>query len=270
LFCKSRIFLLYGFRSTAVWLIVLASIDRWLLSSARIARRHLSSCKIAYKGIILIHFLSFILWAESTFCYDTNLSEAPLQCYGKTPFCRIFNDLVYASSTVAIPSLLMIIFGFLTIRNIDRARRVIEPFIATVTYPAGLNNKKRKKLRRNQGSLTRMLLLQVILLTLVSLPQAMHQFYLTFTIQVIKSPLRIAIESFIINFDFSLTYVGNGMPFYIYTLTGTIFRQTLIRLVRSINRQLKLYLTTSLADLMLFLFPIPRQHLAPGQQFYMS
>ena len=46
-----------------------------------------------------------------------------------------------------------------------------------------------------------MLILQVIFLTLCLLPQAMHQFDLTFTIQVVKDPLRLAIENLIVNFN---------------------------------------------------------------------
>jgi hypothetical protein len=261
LLCKIRIFFLYGFRTTSVWLIVLAAIDRWFLSSTKITRRRLSSRKIAYRGLIIIPISSFILWSESIFCYDTNLPQAPLRCYGKSYECRVFNDLVYASSTVMIPSLLMLIFGFLTIHNINRTRRAIEPFIATVTHIDPLNRRKRRRRRRNQSSLTRMLLLQVIFLTLFSLPQAIHQFYLTLTIQVIKSPLRTAIENFIVNSDLSLTYVGNASPFYIYTLTGTMFRQTLTHLIRSTIRHLILYLSTNFNDLTHFLLTVFRPHL---------
>ncbi|CAF2367413.1 unnamed protein product [Rotaria sp. Silwood2] len=263
LLCKIRIFLLYGFRSTSVWLIVLATIDRWFVSSPQVRRRFLSSRRIAHKSIIIVHILSFLLWSQSLFCYNTNLPQAPLKCYGMTETCRIFNDVVYASSTVIIPSLLMLIFGFLTIHNINRSRRTIEPFIGMVIHMNHINKKiKRRRIRYNKGSLTGMLLLQVILLTLLSLPQAIHQLYLTFTIHVTRSPLRTAIENFIINFDFSLTYVGNSIPFYIYTLTGALFRQTLIRLIRLTYRRLKLYLSDIYVDLTNYLFPVFRPQIA--------
>jgi hypothetical protein len=130
-----------------------------------------------------------------------------------------------------IPSLLMLIFGLLTIRNINRSHRAVQPFVVTVSNISQVSRTKRgTRVRRSEGSLTRMLLLQVILLTLYSIPQAVHQFYLTFTINVNKSPMRLAIENFIVNFNFSLTYIGNGISFYIYTLNGTVFRQTLIRI----------------------------------------
>ncbi|CAF0835453.1 unnamed protein product [Rotaria sordida] len=252
--CKLRIFLLYGFRTISVWLIVLATIDRWFVSSTGVRRRFLSSRQIAHKSIIIVHFLSFLLWAQSLFCYNTDLPQAPLKCYGMTAACRIFNDVAYACSTVIIPSLLMLIFGFLTIHNIKKSRQVIKPLVGIVIHMGHVNKTKRRKIRYNKSSLTGMLLLQVILLTLFSLPQAIHQLYLTFTIPIIRSPLRSAIENFIINFNFSLTYVGNSIPFYIYTLTGTLFRQTLIRLVRSIYQQLKLYVSNIYANCTNYIF----------------
>jgi len=235
-YCKLRIFFLYSFRTTSVWLLVFATIDRWFSSNTKIHRRRFSSSKIACKSMIIICCLSCILWAESIFCYDANVGNAPLKCYGKSNSCRIFNDIVYASSTVSIPSILMLIFGLLTIRNINRSHRAIQPFrVTTVFNVSEVNRKQKQRIRRSESSLTRMLLLQVILLTLCSIPQAMHQFYLTVTIDVNKSPLRTAIENFVVNFDFSLTYIGNGIPFYIYTLNGTIFRKTLVRLVRQLK-----------------------------------
>jgi len=265
LYCKVRIFLLYGFRTTSVWLFVLATIDRWFSSSIKIRRRRLSSRKIAYKALIITYFLSFILWIESIICYDTNVPEAPISCYGKSQACRMFNDLVYASSTVIIPSFLMLIFGFLTIHNINRSRRAIEPFITTIIPMGPLNTKKRKRIRRNQSSLTRMLLLQVIFLTLFSLPQAIQQFYLTLTLHVIKSPFRTTIESFIVNFNFSLTYVGNASSFYIYTLTGTMFRQTFIQIFRLTIRHANLYLSAVFGDFTYFLFTVFRPRTPPRQ-----
>ncbi|CAF3587378.1 unnamed protein product [Rotaria socialis] len=241
--CKSRIFLLYSFRTTSAWLLVFATIDRWCSSSTEIHRRRLSSHKTAGSNIIIIFAVSFVLWIESMFCYDADVEQAPIKCYGKSNSCRIYNDVAYASSTIAIPSVFMLIFGLLTIRNISRSRRASRAFFNTDLNLARANRRKRKSTRRTEVSLTCMLLLQVVLLTLCSVPQAMHQFYLTFTIDVSKSPLRVAIENFIVNFNFSLTYIGNAIPFYIYTLNSTVFRQTLIRLVHSTIQQLKFYLT---------------------------
>jgi hypothetical protein len=264
-FCKMRIFLLYSFRTTSVWLLVFATIDRWFSSSAKIHRRRLSSIKVACRSIIIICISSFILWAQSIYCYDANTPDAPLKCYGKSDVCRSFNDTVYASSTVAIPSLFMLIFGLLTIHNINQSRRAIQPVVITVTNISQVTRVKRKISRRNERSLTRMLLLQVIILALCSLPQAIDQFYLTATIDVDKTQLRTAIENFIVNFNLSLTYIGNGISFYLYTLNGTVFRQALIRFIHLTITQLKLYTTFMFAQLIVFLFAIFGQRQMPMQ-----
>ena len=265
-FCKLRIFLLYSFRTTSVWLLVFATIDRWFSSSAKIERRRLSSNKIVYKITVAICTLSFILWTESIFCYDANTANNPLKCYGKTFVCRVFNDLVYASSTVVIPSLFMLIFGLLTIHNINRSYRAIQPLVATITNVSRVSRRtKRNKIRRKERSLTRMLLLQVIILTLCSIPQAIQQFYLTSTIEVEKTLLRLAIENCIVNFNLSLTYIGNGISFYLYTLNGKIFRRTLIHIINTTIRQLKLYTTLMCARLIIFLLTIFGQRQIPMQ-----
>lgn len=254
--CKMRIFLLYGFRTTSVWLIVLAIVDRWFVSSNRATRRFLSSSHIAHRSIIIVHIASFLLWSQTLYCYNTDLSQAPLKCYGMTEVCRVFNDTAYAISTVMIPSILMLIFGFSTIHNINRSLRLVVPVVGNVQRFNTIIAQKRRKIKFNKGSLTGMLLLQVLLLTICSLPQALHQIYLTFTINDNRSPLRSAIENFIINFDFSLTYVGNSIPFYIYTLSGTLFRRTFFRLIRSIYRRTILCLSISFINFAncLFLF----------------
>lgn len=229
--CKSRIFFLYSFRTASVWLIVLATIDRWLSSSSGVSRRRLSSVKIALKAMFIAYIISFIVWFESIFCYGTDVAEAPVRCYGKNQACRIFNDITYAIATVIVPSILMLVFGLLTIRQLIQSRRQVAPTLPAVIRLPNENQPRRRTTKARQASLTRMLIFQVILLTLFSLPQALHQIFLTLTIQTIRSPLRQSIESFIVNLNFSLTYVGNGTPFYIYTLTAPIFRRTLFELI---------------------------------------
>jgi hypothetical protein len=241
--CKFRIYVLYSCRTISVWLLVFATIDRWFSSSTKIHRRRLSSYKNACYSIFIISILALILWIQILICYDANLTNTPIKCYGKTNACRIFNDVLYASSTVAIPSLLMLIMGLLTIQNISRSNKAVRPFVITITMISEGNRRKRRAKRRRESSLTRMLLLQVLLLTICSIPQAAHQFYLSFTIDIPKDAYRLTIENFIVNLDFSLTYIGNGISFYIYTLNGTIFRQTLIRLIHLSITKVKLYLT---------------------------
>ncbi len=36
------------------------------------------------------------------YCYEANLVNTPLTCYGKTPICRIFTDIAYGIISVLI------------------------------------------------------------------------------------------------------------------------------------------------------------------------
>jgi hypothetical protein len=43
----------------------------------------------------------------------------------------------------------MLIFGFLTIRNINRSQRVIQPFVVTTSIITQVIKERRKKIRRS-------------------------------------------------------------------------------------------------------------------------
>ncbi|CAF3069330.1 unnamed protein product [Rotaria sp. Silwood2] len=238
--CKFRIFVLFSSRTAASWLIAMATIDRWLSSSIDVRLRHISSIKNAQRGIIIIICISSLVYAQIFYCYEANLIDSPLKCYGKTKWCRILIDLEFASISVIIPSLLMFIFGLMTVLRIRQTSlRQIQPIIVTTLHQSTNRNQRSQPLRKTDHYLLVMLLIQVLLLTLFSLPQAIGNLYSNITLNQIRSPLNIAINHFIFNLFILLTYVTNGMPFYIYTLTGgTVFRRALLKTIREFIHKL--------------------------------
>ncbi|CAF4224017.1 unnamed protein product, partial [Adineta steineri] len=159
-----------------------------------------------------------------------NLTNAPLQCYGKSSWCRLLIDSEFVSIAVLIPSMMMLIFGLLTILSIHKVTlRQIQPITKSGNVQIINNNEQPQRLKKSDRYLLLMLLIQVILLTLFSLPQAIQNLYSHITQYETELPLNIAINDFIFNLFFLLTYVTNGIPFYIYTLCGgTIFRKALL------------------------------------------
>ena len=155
----------------------------------------------------------------------------PVKCYAKSDACRIINDLSQALITTVVPSLLMLAFGLATIRNIRRSHMVLP-----VTLVVNTNNQTRT--RKTDASLTRMLFLQVILLTIFNLPQAIQKFYLTYTFYQPKSPVQKAWESLLFAIALLLTYVPNCLPFYLYTFTGSVFRKVLVKMMSTMVRRL--------------------------------
>lgn len=81
-----------------------------------------------------------------------------------------------------------------------------------------------------------MLFIQIILLIVLTIPQVIERTYTTLTMNKTKSLLQIQIDKFIYNFVILLTYLANGMPFYIYTLTGgSVFRSAFLSLFKKNN-----------------------------------
>ncbi|CAF2997047.1 unnamed protein product [Rotaria sp. Silwood2] len=228
-------------RTTAFWLIAFATIDRWFSSCSQYQRRQRSSLKNAQRGTISITILSIILYCQVIYCYQSNINSAPLRCYGKTVECRLLTDITYASLTILCPILTMSLFGFMTISNI-RETYSVTPSKRKVLEE---NNEKKKTLSLTTGQrerwkridryLRHVLFVQIILLTIFTLPQVIEKFYTTLTVNTKKSLLHMTIDKFIYNFALLLTYLASGMPFYIYTLSGgSIFRTTLRNLIQSI------------------------------------
>ena len=223
--CKLRLLALFTMRTISAWLIALAALDRHLISSPRAHRRRMSNVKNAYLSILVISLVSLLIWAEAGYCFEANMVGTPQKCYAKSDACRVFNDLAQSLITTVMPSTVMLVAGFLMISNVRKFQRVGPSSMGT-----GETTTRRN--RKDERSLTLMLLAQVILLTIFTLPQAGQKLYLTSTFYQVKSSSQRALESLIFNIVLLLTYVPSCIPFYLYTITGTIFRQTLLKLCK--------------------------------------
>lgn len=61
-----------------------------------------------------------------------------------------------------------------------------------------------------------------------------YKFYASLTARTEKSLERKAVENFTAQVGILFTYVNNSMMFFVYTLTGRVFRQELFKLVTKI------------------------------------
>jgi hypothetical protein len=236
--CKLRAFIAFTSRTIALWLIMLATIDRWMTSSNNIHRRRYSSLKNAQKGSIIITIISILCYSQMLYCYKSNLLNTPLKCYGKTSSCRLLTDITYTCFTISLPVILMTIFGLMTISNIRQIRICMEP--RKVPSNKHINKEillfskqQKQRWKKLERYLRRMLLLQVILLILLTLPQTIHKLYFTITsLHKPKSSIEYDFGRFLYKFELLLPYLASALPFYIYTLAGgNVFRQTLRKLI---------------------------------------
>ena len=228
--CKGRTSIVFMSRNMALWTIMLASIDRWLSSSVEFHRRQISNMKNAKISVALVGCLSILTYIHMLYCYDANQSDEPLQCYGKTWMCNLITDIVYLLVTITIPLVFMIIFGLLTIFNVRRSQSRVQVFREvsrnTVSH---LSQFKSKKTDRH---LTRMLVMQIILLTIFCVPQGAQKFYLTINANALNSSFQKALNHLIYNIEILFTYTANVIPFYIYILASEgVFRKSFMELI---------------------------------------
>ena len=243
--CKLRGFVLYTSRTVALWLIALATVDRWLSSHSNAHYRQMSTVKNAYRSMILILSVSALLYAQLFYCYEANLINSPLKCYGRTELCRIVTAMFDAFVTVTMPIMFMMIFGMMTISNVRQTQRRLQPVPMStlvsannVTLPIPARHQQRSK--KTDRHLLVMLFFQVIVLTLLSLPFTIVEIYSTLTATQYKTPLQAAIVNFVFNFALLLVYLCCGTPFYIYTLYGgTVFRSALLNVVKIAGRMMR-------------------------------
>jgi hypothetical protein len=243
--CKLRGFVLYTSRTVALWLIVLAAVDRWLSSHFDAHYRRMSTVKNAYRSMILILSLSALLYAQLFYCYEANLINSPLKCYGRTKLCRIVTAMVDAFVTATMPIMFMMIFGMMTISTVRQTLRRLQslPMSTLVSANNGrLTNPARQQRRskKTDRQLLVMLLFQVIILALLSLPFIVAEIYSTLIATQYKTPLQTAIVNFVFNFALLLVYLCCGTPFYIYTLCGgSVYRRALLKIVKKAGRMMK-------------------------------
>jgi hypothetical protein len=242
--CKCRAFLVFTSRTIAFWLIVLATIDQWLSSSMKVHHRQMSTLKNARKGILIVIFLSISLHIQMFYCYEANLTNTPLKCYGKSLECRLITDLTYSFLTIILPLLLTLIFGLKTVSNVHQVCSRIHPMnTIAIIYSANPGIKKitsnRQRKKKLDHHLLLVLFIGVIISTLFTLPQAIDKLYSTFTIKFENSKNDDATDSLIYNIVLLLSFVASGTPFYIYILVGgTVYRNALSNLFKKSCRKL--------------------------------
>jgi hypothetical protein len=230
--CKLSMFIILIARTLALWFIVLATIDRYLASSLEINRRRMRNLKQTYRWIIITCIVAVLIWTETVYCFDANSIGTPIQCYTKSENCRLYNDITLALITITIPSIMMLIFGFLTIANIGQSKRMIHPTNTNVIVSD-------RRHRRTEHNLTRMLLTQVFLVVILNLPLALHIIYLTITFYQPKTPVQGTVDGLVFNTLLLFPFISSSISFFLYTLSGSVFRQTLVQLGKRMIRCLQ-------------------------------
>jgi hypothetical protein len=223
--CKIEYFIFYVTRVIAIWLIVLACIDRYLHSSSRERIRRMSSLKSAKISIGIISIIVPILYCHMLAYNEiANVSnqfgDSIPQCNAQQGIYRTFLAFWHLFVTSLLPSFLMILFGVLTVRNVRQRRQLVQR--------VGEN----RAIRRTNTQLLRMLAAQVLVIIIATLPFCVYQLYISFTSSFTKSTLQMAQENLAGRIVSVVTYFAHSTSFYLYTLAGTIFRKEVLKILK--------------------------------------
>lgn len=144
-------------------------------------------------------------------------------CNPQPGFYAVFSALAHLIIYSCIPILFMTCFGVLTLRNIRRQRRMIQPQSST-------NEVRRRKIQLD-NQLVRMLLIQILLITITTLPLSIQRLYDAITSNITKTSFRLSQEMFFQQMAQSVSYLAHSTNFYFFVLSGQSFRREFQRLI---------------------------------------
>ncbi|CAF1337685.1 unnamed protein product [Adineta ricciae] len=207
-YCKIRFYLFYIFVAVPRYYIILASIDRYFASSRNALRRRWSSPKTALRLIIANVLFWSLIYIQVLVFYETNTGS----CSYRSSGYGIFFSIYIAIDSGILPLLLMLIFGLLTVRNIHKTKMRI-------------GGNQRGRISKKDVQLHRMLANQIVLYLILNLPNPCFLVYYSFALNMSKSAVQIAAESWASNMTYLLVYLGFSLTFVNFMISSDIFRQ---------------------------------------------
>jgi hypothetical protein len=162
--------------------------------------------RVALKMIVLAFFFWMILPIHIIIFYDIQISMNGTNrvCSNSPgPYSTFLSFYSLIINGISMP-LLMTIFGLLTLRNLKHDRNQIHNNVIIILQ-------RRKK---EEWSILRMLLIQLIVNVILSLPITIYLFYSGLTQYIQKSSMRIFIENYIYNMFTLLQYINAAVRIF--------------------------------------------------------
>ena len=221
--CKSIIFLIYASTDISNYFLMLAAIDRCILISYRTA--HYRFCRKSTAQILIILIIVLFSLINSHFLVgfrlDANGSCLPVSQDYIHFYVHHYDSYIDIIKTVLIPFLIIFICNTFIILHLSRKKH----FLSQIT-----SRRRSRQRQEKDRQLTGFLLLTSILFVLLSLPSEINdvlrtnftrQFQMTYACQLWTST-----TIFIL-----LHQINHASHFYVYTLTGPIFRNEFRKLL---------------------------------------
>jgi len=231
--CKSIIFLIYASTDISNYLLTLAAIDRCVLVSYRTA--HYRFCRKSVAKFLITFVVILFSLINSHFLYgfrlDENGSCLPVPIEYMNFYIYHYDSYIDIIKTVLIPFLIIFVCNTFIILRLSPKQNFLTR--------TSTNSRRRSRRRQEKDrQLTGFLLLTSILFILLSLPSEINDVLRTSFTQEFQ--IEYACQLWISTTIFILLHqINHASHFYVYTLTGPIFRKEFQKFV--CNHQKKSY-----------------------------
>ena len=213
-YCKTSLYLRHSMMMVNRTYTVFACAASFALSSQKVSIRLLANrISLTYRLIIIFCFSWFTINMYIPFYKSIQQNQCTLPNY----YQFIFSIYLFIVTDIISP-MLMIAFSLLTLSNLKRLHRRVQP----------TNNNPNISLRliKRDVQLIRMLLIHVAIYMVTTFLYPINMLYLSISQNALtKSLERTTIESFITFYtNYFLFYFNNIAPFFTYYLTSSTFR----------------------------------------------
>jgi hypothetical protein len=224
--CRMRGYILHVTSNYFRSLVVLACFDRFAMSSVHVSIRSWSSVKVASRAIPLA-FVSWLFIASHLLIFE-DIQNGRCGTYGL--YGKVFS--IYTIIINILPGCLMIVAGFLTMRNMHHRQTRINPL-------PQLTNKERHT-HKKEFDLLKIVVAEVCVYLILNTSYPADSLYMSLTSDTVKSADRVRIETFV-NFiaQSCLLYFISSSNFFIYMASSSSFRQEVKKILLRFKRQLR-------------------------------
>ncbi|CAF3128041.1 unnamed protein product [Rotaria socialis] len=230
-FSKVHTYIIQSISMMYRWCLVAASFDRYAITSTDLCLRSFARMNIARRTIAVI-IVAWIVFPMHNLIYNTANMNSNNFTYN-TALLYYHSSFTVVAGCI-LPASIMIICAFLTYHNLVLKRKRRQNMVT----PHARNNSDVKLLERKRDrQVLLILIVQVVVFVITIIPLTVSHFYNAVALNIRnKSIERITIERFAAYWASLSVYLFPTLSFYLYTMTSSIFRDELKKLVRLILR----------------------------------
>lgn len=235
IFCRFRYYMAFVLACWQSSCLVLAAIDRTLFTSPNVRIRQRSTCRLVAICSLSIGFFWLLVNIHAWF-FTEILQFGPgyFVCFYQAGLYNIIMSYYAAIINGMLPPILLTIFGWLTIRNIQKIRGPAVHSRTTDRSTTGVN--RPYTIQSKDRQLIRILLVDISTFILCKFPVAIMFIYQQITQYAEKSSDQQVIEQCILQLTFFWYFVNNGIGCFTNLFISKTYRSELKDLLTTIRR----------------------------------